>query len=42
MPRTIFENIVVKKLENVELIPMCEYTSIRFFEILYIEKGKGV
>lgn len=41
MARTIFENIVIQKFEHVNSIEFCKYTSIRFFEILLIEKGKG-
>ena len=41
MPRTIFENIVIKKFVEVTHLAFCEYTSIRFFEILFIEKGSG-
>lgn len=41
MPRTIFENIVALREENVLSIAFCQYTPIRFFEILWIEKGKG-
>ena len=41
MPRTIFENIVIKKFEKVTTLAFCQYTPIRFFEILFIEKGSG-
>ncbi len=41
MPRTIFENIVIQKFEEVSTLEFCQYTAIRFFEILFIEKGKG-
>ncbi len=41
MPRAIFENIVIQKFENVTTLEFCQYTAIRFFEILFIEKGKG-
>ncbi|MEM8939175.1 MAG: AraC family transcriptional regulator [Bacteroidota bacterium] len=41
MPRTIFENIVIQHFKEVHSITFCQYTSIRFFEILYIEKGTG-
>ncbi|MFS4447590.1 AraC family transcriptional regulator [Maribacter sp. 2307UL18-2] len=41
MPRTIFENIVIKKFEEVTALAFCQYTPIRFFEILFIEKGSG-
>ena len=38
MPRTIFENIVINKFEDVTTLAFCQYTSIRFFEILFIQK----
>ena len=41
MPRTIFENIVIQKYEEVTTLAFCKYTPIRFFEILHIEKGSG-
>lgn len=41
MPRTIFENIVIKKFKDVTALAFCQYTPIRFFEILFIEKGSG-
>lgn len=41
MPRTIFEKIVIKKFEEVTTLAYCQYTPIRFFEILFIEKGSG-
>ena len=41
MPRTILENIVIKKFEDVTTLAFCQYTPIRFFEILFIEKGSG-
>lgn len=41
MPRTIFENIVIQRFENASFFEFCKYTPIRFFEILYIEKGEG-
>ncbi|TCI84625.1 AraC family transcriptional regulator [Tenacibaculum sp. M341] len=41
MPRTIIENIVIKHYENETYFDFCRYTSIRFFEILYFEKGTG-
>ena len=41
MPRAIFENIVIQKFESVNTLEFCKYTSIRFFEILFIEKGEG-
>jgi len=41
MPRTIFDNIVCIREEEVMSIGYCQYTPIRFFEILWIEKGTG-
>lgn len=41
MPRTIFENIVIQKFEAATTLAFCQYTPIRFFEILHIEKGLG-
>ncbi|MCH2033277.1 MAG: AraC family transcriptional regulator [Tenacibaculum sp.] len=41
MPRTIFENIVIQKFVETTSIAFCQYTAIRFFEILFIEKGSG-
>jgi len=41
MPRTIFENIVIQKFKEATLLAFCQYTPIRFFEILHIEKGSG-
>lgn len=41
MPRTIFENIVIQHYENSTSIGVCQYTPIRFFEILFIESGSG-
>ena len=41
MPRTIFENIVIQRFEAVMSLAFCQYTPIRFFEILCIEKGSG-
>lgn len=41
MPRTIFENIVIQHFEKVSSIEFCQYMPIRFFEILFIEKGEG-
>ncbi len=41
MPRTIFENLVIQHFEKVDSIEFCQYTPIRFFEILLIEKGEG-
>ncbi|MEM6719984.1 MAG: AraC family transcriptional regulator [Bacteroidota bacterium] len=41
MPRTIFENIVIEKFEETLFLAFCKYMPIRFFEILFIEKGAG-
>ncbi|WP_271767885.1 AraC family transcriptional regulator [Aquimarina algiphila] len=41
MPRTIFENIVIQKFEEMTTLAFCQYTPIRFFEILFVEKGSG-
>lgn len=41
MPRTIFENIVIEKFEAVTAMAFCQYTPIRFFEILFFEEGSG-
>lgn len=41
MARTIFENIVIQRFEEATLLAFCQYTPIRFFEILYVEKGSG-
>lgn len=41
MARTIFENIVIQKFEKATSLAFCQYTPIRFFEILHIEKGSG-
>ncbi|QXP73799.1 helix-turn-helix domain-containing protein [Tenacibaculum sp. AHE15PA] len=41
MPRTIIENIVIKQYKNQTFFDFCKYTTIRFFEIVYIEKGNG-
>lgn len=39
MARTILENIVIQQYKEQSFFSFCEYTSIRFFEILYFEKG---
>lgn len=41
MARTILENIVIQQYKEQPFFSFCEYTSIRFFEILYFEKGSG-
>ena len=42
MPRIIFEQLVVQHFKEVTTLPFCQYTSIRFFEILLIGKGSGL
>jgi len=41
MPRTIIENIVIQEYKNQTFFEFCKYTTIRFFEIVYFEKGSG-
>ncbi|MBW1297788.1 AraC family transcriptional regulator [Aquimarina litoralis] len=41
MPRTIFKNIVIQHFEKVTSLAFCQYTPIRFFEILFIKEGSG-
>lgn len=41
MPRTIIENIVIQQYKDQTFFEFCKYTTIRFFEILYFEKGTG-
>ena len=41
MARTIIENIVILKNKDLTSFEFCQYTSIRFFEILFFEKGSG-
>lgn len=41
MARTILENIVIIHSEEVTSFEFCQYTSIRFFEILHFETGEG-
>lgn len=41
MARTILENIVIQKYKDETFFTFCQYTTIRFFEIVYIEKGQG-
>ncbi|MBU2921093.1 AraC family transcriptional regulator [Winogradskyella psychrotolerans] len=41
MARTILENIVIQQYKDQTFFSFCEYTNIRFFEILYFEKGNG-
>jgi hypothetical protein len=42
MPRTIIENIVIQEYKDQIFFEFCKYTTIRFFEILYFEKGTGI
>ncbi|MBA6315747.1 MULTISPECIES: AraC family ligand binding domain-containing protein, partial [Cellulophaga] len=42
MARTIIENIVIEQYKDQSYFTFCKYTTIRFFEILYFEKGSGV
>lgn len=41
MARTIIENIVIQHYSNVSAFEFCQYTSIRFFEILHFVEGEG-
>ncbi|RTE52012.1 AraC family transcriptional regulator [Arenibacter aquaticus] len=41
MARTILENIVIQQYKDQTFFSFCEYTNIRFFEILYFETGNG-
>ncbi|MGJ8716457.1 MAG: AraC family ligand binding domain-containing protein, partial [Maribacter stanieri] len=41
MPRTIIDNIVIAQYKDQTFFDFCKYTTIRFFEIVYFEKGKG-
>lgn len=41
MPRTIFENLIIQHYKENTFFENCPYAPIRFFEILYIENGKG-
>ncbi|MDO6492507.1 MULTISPECIES: AraC family transcriptional regulator [unclassified Cellulophaga] len=41
MARTIIENIVIAKYQEQTFFEFCKYTTIRFFEIIYFEKGSG-
>ncbi|PHN92259.1 AraC family transcriptional regulator [Maribacter sp. 6B07] len=41
MPRTIIENIVIQEYKDQTFFEFCKYTNIRFFEIVYFEKGSG-
>ncbi|PKV48071.1 AraC-like DNA-binding protein [Aquimarina sp. MAR_2010_214] len=42
MPRTIFKNIVILDFQKMNFFEFCEYTNIRFFEIVYFKEGSGV
>jgi YesN/AraC family two-component response regulator len=42
MPRVIFEQVVVQHFDQVTTLPFCKYTSIRFFEVLFIREGSGL
>lgn len=41
MARTIIENIVIQHYDKLSTFEFCQYTSIRFFEILHFEEGDG-
>ncbi|WP_109829293.1 helix-turn-helix domain-containing protein [Reichenbachiella versicolor] len=41
MPRAIFEDIVIQNFDQITAIASCQYTPIRFFEILLFEEGNG-
>ncbi len=41
MARTIIENIVIAQYKDQTFFEFCKYTTIRFFEIVYFEKGTG-
>ena len=41
MARTIIENIVIEQYRSQTFFDFCKYTTIRFFEIVYFEKGTG-
>ncbi|WP_106794469.1 AraC family transcriptional regulator [Aquimarina sp. Aq78] len=41
MPRTIFENIVIQHFDKMTFFEFCQYTSIRFFEVVHFIKGSG-
>ncbi|PKV48238.1 AraC-like DNA-binding protein [Aquimarina sp. MAR_2010_214] len=41
MPRTIFDNIVIQHFEKMTFFDFCQYTSIRFFEVVHFIKGNG-
>ncbi|CAM4323372.1 AraC family transcriptional regulator [Zobellia roscoffensis] len=41
MARTIIDNIVIAQYKDQTFFEFCKYTTIRFFEIVYFEKGEG-
>ncbi len=41
MSRTIIKNIVIQHYDEAQDFTFCEYTSIRFFEIVYFHTGEG-
>ncbi|APD07295.1 putative HTH-type transcriptional regulator YtdP [Flavobacteriaceae bacterium UJ101] len=41
MPRTIINDIVIQHYKNSAFFEFCEYTNIRFFEIIHFKKGTG-
>lgn len=41
MARTIISDIVVQRYENAMSFDYCQYTSIRFFEVVYFKEGTG-
>ncbi|PQJ32867.1 AraC family transcriptional regulator [Nonlabens arenilitoris] len=41
MARTIIENIVIAQYKSQTFFEFCQYTTIRFFEIVYFEEGSG-
>lgn len=41
MARSIIEDIVIIHNKEISSFQFCQYTSIRFFEILHFEKGEG-
>ena len=42
MPRTIIQNIVIAQYKDQTFFEFFHYTTIRFFEIVYFEKGIGI
>ncbi|WP_111707110.1 helix-turn-helix domain-containing protein [Lutibacter citreus] len=41
MARTIIENMLIQHYSKMSVFEFCQYTSIRFFEILHFEEGEG-